>query len=276
MLELVFTKDPAAVLRHLPIELVSAVEKLPPNEQLAFERGLMVSEKLKNENVVFTRSEVPPALLEIRKEGENPDEVATILLDKRICDGYESLLRLRLKSPLPRDLTDDAALLVWMRLEDGEWRILEIQPSEGHDRLNFEDGSMMEKFRAHNASENESSAVAAMRTYNTALVTYSSAYPSIGFASRLEALGGSDQENANADHAALIEPSLSTEPFEKSGYRFTYRSVFQGGKSSTYTLIARPIAYAADTKRSFFTDESGVIRWTEEDREPTASDPPLQ
>lgn len=272
LLELAFTMDPAVVKRHLPVDLVNALEELPPNEQLAFERELMISEKVKDERLSLTRSEVPPGLVEIRKQGDSPDQFGTIFLDKRICDGYESLLRLKLKSP---ENHDDTPLLVWMRFEEGEWRILELGPAEVHDRFNFEDTSMLLRFRVKANSESEAFTVGSLRTYNTALVTYSASYPQLGFASRLDRLGGSDPANPSADHAGLVDPLLSTEPYEKSGYRFTYRPATRNGVTAAYALIARPIGYGPSSKRSFFTDESGVIRWTEEDREPTADDPAI-
>ena len=43
----------------------------------------------------------------------------------------------------------------------------------------------------------------------------------------------------------------------------------------SYTLTARPLVYYRTGTRSFFTDETGVIRMTAEDRAATADDPPL-
>src|SRR5277367_5987767 len=40
-------------------------------------------------------------------------------------------------------------------------------------------------------SANEASAVASLRTINTAMISYNSSYPTVGFAANLSALGGS-------------------------------------------------------------------------------------
>ena len=65
--------------------------------------------------------------------------------------------------------------------------------------------------------------------------------------------------------------------FVKSGYRFTYwpgpRDV--KGQIATYTIAARPLEYGKTGSRSYFTNESAVIRATAEDRDATAQDPPL-
>jgi hypothetical protein len=71
---------------------------------------------------------------------------------------------------------------------------------------------------------NESSAVGSIRTINTAMVTYSTAYPATGFAAGLTNLGGAAATCASSTGAAstsacLIDNVLSTGT--KSGYNFT-------------------------------------------------------
>jgi len=58
----------------------------------------------------------------------------------------------------------------------------------------------------------------------------------------------------------------------KDGYTFT---VSTGTGNATYTIDARPITYDETGTRSFFADETGVIRYTTEDRPATSEDPPL-
>jgi hypothetical protein len=119
---------------------------------------------------------------------------------------------------------------------------------------------------------NERAAIGTMRTYNTALVVYASTYPKTGFPKSLEALGGSIEQEASREHGKLIESARSTPPYEASGYRFTYRS--KG--NSFYAIVGRPTKYGKSGRLSFYTDSSGVIRYTEEDREPTEKDPALK
>jgi len=70
----------------------------------------------------------------------------------------------------------------------------------------------------------------------------------------------------------LVDETLSTPPYEKSGCRFTYKlpSKFE------YEIVGRPIEFGVSGKRSFYTGNSGVIRFTTEDRAPNSSDPPLR
>jgi hypothetical protein len=120
-----------------------------------------------------------------------------------------------------------------------------------------------------------SNAVGALRTINTAEITYASTYGR-GFAPTLAALGppaGNAQTSAAA--ADLIDDVLAHG--EKRGYTYAYRPGPRDAKGeiTTYTVSARPLKYGEPNARSYFTDESGVIRQTTDDRPATAQDPPV-
>lgn len=58
-------------------------------------------------------------------------------------------------------------------------------------------------------SANEASAVGAVRTLNTAQISYNSAYPSVGYAATLADLGGTScSPRVQPAHASLIRNSL--------------------------------------------------------------------
>ena len=65
---------------------------------------------------------------------------------------------------------------------------------------------------------NESSAVASIRTLNTAQISYNSAYPTVGFAGSLGALSGTSCAPPTSTGACLIVQALSGGT--KSGYLF--------------------------------------------------------
>jgi type IV pilus assembly protein PilA len=114
----------------------------------------------------------------------------------------------------------------------------------------------------------EASAVGSLRTINVAQVEYARTHPDRGFASSLAELGpGSDDP--------LIESVLASG--KKSGYVFilTAAPPDSHGRIVRYVITARPQHYGK-TKHSFFTDESGVLRFTTENRAATAEDPVLQ
>ncbi len=115
---------------------------------------------------------------------------------------------------------------------------------------------------------NEASAVGSLRTINTAGVTYASTYPNVGFTG-LAALGGA---GGLPTAAGLIDTVLSGGT--KSGYTFT--AVAAGTGNTTYTTTGRPATFGTTGQRSFFSDQSGVIRYNSADAAADVSSPPLQ
>jgi len=94
---------------------------------------------------------------------------------------------------------------------------------------------------------NESSAVGSIRTINTALVTYSGQHPGAGYPRDL------------SDLASDIGPSLASG--RKSGYSFRYepQTPDVDGVVRRFRVNARPVAPGESGKRSFSSNESGVI-----------------
>jgi hypothetical protein len=130
-------------------------------------------------------------------------------------------------------------------------------------------GLLRSPIAAHQAS-----AVGSLRTINTAEFTYSSTYPR-GFSPTLPALGpppGNAETTASA--AGLLDDVLAGG--RKNGYTFAYLPgpKDSAGRITSYTVVARPLDGSCGTN-SYFTDKSGVIRMTEENRPATAKDPPL-
>ena len=97
----------------------------------------------------------------------------------------------------------------------------------------------------------ETAAIAAIRTLHTAQVQYNSQFGR--FATSLAELGPPASGNANASAADLIGNDLSNG--EKSGYKFTLT-----GNQGGYAINANPIAYNSSGSRTFYSDQSMVIR----------------
>jgi type IV pilus assembly protein PilA len=106
---------------------------------------------------------------------------------------------------------------------------------------------------------NEASAVGSLRTINTAEVTYSTTYPSIGFAG-IAALGGAAPcTTAISTASCLIDDVLSTTA-TKSGYGFTITNLTGAPVIVTYSSVALPKVVGQSGQRAFCSDQSGVIR----------------
>ncbi len=68
---------------------------------------------------------------------------------------------------------------------------------------------------------NEASAVQNLRTITTASVVYNSTWGN-GYPPTLPSMGGVTGNPATCDAAILVEETLTTAPFQKSGYTFAY------------------------------------------------------
>jgi len=106
---------------------------------------------------------------------------------------------------------------------------------------------------------NESSAVASVRTINTAQISYNSAYPTVGFAAGLSNLSGTSCAPPSSAGACLIDTQLATGT--KSGYTFSL--VGSGGTpAGSYQSIATPLTPNQTGVRYFCSFEDAVVRYS--------------
>ena len=130
------------------------------------------------------------------------------------------------------------------------------------------------------ARANESLVAGRLRTINAGARVYADTYGS-GFPASLAVMGPA-QGSPSCRAAGLVDEQVAAGEFK--GYRFEYRPGEAVEKAAencpagvkTYTILARPVEHGRRAQRSFFSDQSGVIRWTREDRAATAQDPPLE
>ncbi len=105
--------------------------------------------------------------------------------------------------------------------------------------------------------ENEANAISSVKKIVNAQLDYSEG-SGRGYAMTLVDLGS----------RGLIDSAL--ESGVKDGYVFS-----MGSFGSVFTVTATPMTYGSTGSRSFFSDETGVIRYTRESRPATAEDLPI-
>jgi type IV pilus assembly protein PilA len=117
---------------------------------------------------------------------------------------------------------------------------------------------------------NQSAAVGTLRTINSAEETFSSTY-SDGFTANLTQLGGPALTAASCANGMLIDEVLSTAPYNKGGYVYTYANngvpqltagipAACGASGFTgFSVSAGPVTLNTGTA-AYCIDESGVIR----------------
>jgi type IV pilus assembly protein PilA len=106
---------------------------------------------------------------------------------------------------------------------------------------------------------NESSAVASLRTLNTAQISYNSSYPTVGFATSLTALSGTSCAPPGSTGACIIDTQLASGT--KSGYSFAISNT-SGTPNSTYTFIGSPLTPNQTGVRYFCTFADAVVRYS--------------
>ena len=137
---------------------------------------------------------------------------------------------------------------------------------------------------------NEASAVGSLRSVNTAAIVYATRFEN-GFPSSLDVLVEGTAGDATCNHAALLDASFGS--VRKNGYIFTYTPQYPDGATapvispkaaakgctaggaSGYTVTADPMQRGTTGRRSFYTDQSGVIRFSGNGESATAHSPPL-
>ncbi len=125
---------------------------------------------------------------------------------------------------------------------------------------------------------NEASAVASMRTYTTAIVSYQNTYqtdPTTNFAQLGPPAAGVAPSAAAAD---LVDSLLGIAAPNKSGYVFTYTptaAVAPATAITIYTIKANPQTQNVTGQKTFFTDQSGVIRFRTDGTAAAVTDNPI-
>lgn len=114
---------------------------------------------------------------------------------------------------------------------------------------------------------NESSAVASIRTLNSAEVTYNGTYPTVGFATAMSNLGGPVAASCTPSSATacLIDGILAANGNPagsgKSGYNFASGTgTVNGGVNTGYVVLATPININQTGIRAFCAEEDSVVR----------------
>jgi hypothetical protein len=120
---------------------------------------------------------------------------------------------------------------------------------------------------------NEAGAVGSLREISTAAATYSERY-SNGFPPSFDAMDGLGMGNPSCEHAQLLDRKL--ESGRKDGYVFDYvapvdqrvsfvaPAAAQGCRLAgvaSFEVHADPVTRGTTGQRSFFTDQTGVIRY---------------
>lgn len=122
---------------------------------------------------------------------------------------------------------------------------------------------------------NEASAVSSIHAINTAEISYSTLFPTVGFADSLTALGDGGTSPCPGTSAASCYIDNNLSGGTKSGYLFTYKQDSSSTPSLHYTITADPITRGVSGQRGFYSSEGNVTRFNATGTA-SSTDSPLQ
>lgn len=244
------------LIKHFPVKVEEYMAKMPLQQRKAMAEKMLVSKTLEQQGGKLTISSDGTSAELLEKEG---GEKITITWKNTFTSGNDALVQLEIQ-----EKQHTTPLMVGMSYENNEWRVTHVGEWRGTDV----ESELLPKEELKNHLS--SAAASTLRTLNTALITYATMYPDQGYPSALRALSGQENDEPTQDHAMLVDRAFLQEPAVRDGYVFHYIRTSQ----DTYQVTATPLQFS-EGSQSFFTDESAVIRVTQESRPATAQDPPL-
>ena len=108
-------------------------------------------------------------------------------------------------------------------------------------------------------SANEASAVGSVRMIVTCAVSYQTGHPDIGYPAATANMGPLPGDGC----LDLVLTTAASGGAPKSGYTFVYTPTLPfGGVNTGFTISGAPVNCGRTGVRTYFADESGVVRFT--------------
>jgi hypothetical protein len=278
LIEMIRASSPAMVDKHTPEVLLQAMAKLPPDQRKTRDQSMLFfSMMMTMSGNAFQTFETGPTFAIVRNPKDNSKVEITMERDDLAGDVDTMEFGIRItKDGKPQDLPMDPRILIDMKMEKNVWKLSRIG---GSASIQLDDPKvaelMIKRIQEQTAARSaaltankhtsgtitvmgdaiSSSMIASLRKLNQAEVTYAATYPQAGYACRLSDLGGSLSGKSADEHGAqLIDPAL--EAGTRNGYRFEISGC---SGTSSYRILAQPSQNGVN-RRSYCTDQSGVIR----------------
>ena len=284
LIEMLFSKTPGTFDKHLPEATLAAMHKAPPGSPAAMvETFALLSTQMQTQNHGgrFETFEAGSTLL----IAEDPTQHSKIevIVDHDDLRGTKDEIELSFNVWKDGESQTGGVtphLIFTMQQEKSVWKLYgvtfsvgisltdakllkalstPVQPKVTATTTTASDPTIQSTTSFGMAVNNESSVIAAMRTINTAQITYAATYPDQGFACSISSLGGMGGGGTpDEHHAMLIEPRLANG--RKSGYAFRISNC-SGTPATTYALSAVPADPSSGTK-AYCSDQTAALRFS--------------
>ena len=295
LIEMFFSKTPGTFEKHLPEATKAALHQARANSGPSlFDGFALLTSQMQSHGGTFQSFETGSVLF----VAEDPQQQSKleVRVERDELQGSDDKIELAFHAYKQGQLQTagvDPRFTLVMKQEGGIWRLNDfifalrvsltdpallkamttsVHPTQAVASTTVQTQNGFVHFD-NSRSINEVSAAGAMRTLVKAENSYAAAYPNHGFTCTLNDLGGMGGGTAaDEHHAMLVEPRLATG--RKSGYAFKMTDC-DGPPAAHFKMTAVPADASAGT-RMYCTDESGVVRFTEDGTACGPSSKPLQ
>ena len=207
-----------------------------------------------------------------------PDRTSVLRVAREVSDGGTALLLLEMcksgRDP-QEEYCRDGRAYAWLKFEDGDWHVTSIDLVTGsNDFIVLDDPNLITKERRKKCERDEQEVLGQLDKGATVLKAYydksGTGFPQdVSSVGELVTTDDVPQQGMNP----VMFASCKQNRCSWDGYEVRYERRSSGLRGG-YTLQARPEQYGRTGVRSFYMDQSGVIRATEEDRAATERDDP--
>jgi hypothetical protein len=229
LIELIRAPSAEVVNKHMPDVLLNAMATLPPEQRKKQQQSMMVLSMIATmSGSKFQTFETGPTFATFDNPRDSTKVEMTVERDDLAGDLDTMEFGIHVsKDGKPQELPFDPRILVEMKMEKNVWKLSRIGGSASIQLDDPKVADLMVKrwtegymvgMHAPNASNSTSqltvmgnassaSAIAYLRTLNTAEVTYAASYPQVGYTCRLSDLGGSLNGKSPDEHGRPIDQS---------------------------------------------------------------------
>jgi hypothetical protein len=264
LLEMFFSGTPYQFFSHLPKHAQQLMKR--DGTILPLQALSLPLTQLQTQEGKLDTFDNGPILL--RSENSYSHRTIEVEVESESDGFYEDQLQLSLhlyRGGKPEPLPFVPAATFTMKLESGIWRLDDIAVNL---RIPLGDREFLDSLIPGGGSphveEQEAIALSHLRTLATAQVSYAATFPELGFACSLAYLGGAGVDEPTSTSAELIDSGLSSGNLD--GYLFSIEDCT--GSPVDHFSISAITENPQTGLRTFCSDESAVIRFSEDSSAP--------